>query len=77
LPIADWRLPIDGLPISDWRLTDCRLPIAGLAIVDSIDDCQSSVHQSVNPQSTIRNRQSAIDNPSIANPQSTIGNRHV
>jgi hypothetical protein len=89
LSIDEWRLTIDGLMIDERRFPDWRLPIwpsvqrrddpGQFTIVNpSFVIRHPSIRQSVNPQSSIRNRQSvnlSIRNRQSGNRQSPFANR--
>jgi len=65
MPIANWRLPIDGLSSGECRSADCRLTI--LSAIQS-----KSVQLPINRRSPNRPFNRAIGNPSIGDRQSPI-----
>jgi hypothetical protein len=73
MPVADCRMPIDGLPIAECRLTNCRL----LTGAPPINNRQSVDHHSAIYNPSIVTRHSAIRRSSIDSRQyqSPIGNR--
>jgi len=73
LPIADWRLPIDGLTNADFRSTDWRLANGEPRWTAPADAQLSIMFPPIGNQQSV-DRHSPIDNPSIGTLQSPVGN---